>query len=57
MDDGLDVVTIRVENERSVVARMVFETYTRRAEILAASLERRPVELDDLLPRPRRGSA
>ena len=49
MIDRLDVVTVGIEDEGGVVAGVVVRALAGRAVIRAAGLERRAIELGDLL--------
>src|SRR5262245_36124329 len=54
VDHRLDVVSVRIENERAVVARVVLGPATRPAEVPATGSQRRCVEGVDVLGRPSR---
>src|ERR1044071_4332371 len=47
--DGFEVVAVRTDDERCIVAPAVLRAQTRRAVVLATRLERRAIESVDLL--------
>jgi hypothetical protein len=44
LTDGFDAITIRIENERSVIIITVFGMYARAAVVLAAMRQRCPIK-------------